>query len=335
MIELKKRLLNNPEKIIDILEYYGFHNVNQMYSEIRCGLDDSTNSTSIRIVLNERLTANDFARDIHGDLFSLIVSLKDKELKDVIKHVKKEVGVEYLEFNRNKKIFGGFYDNIKKRNQKVVELPTYNEEELNPYLNKYNVLFMKDGIDIPTQRKFKIGVCLDQCRITVPWFNYEGSLIGIEGRYMGDYEADEVSKWYPVIAFPKSKALFGYYINYIDLQSSERIYVGESSKFCMQLDCMGIKNATAIGGSSIHKEQIKQLSWLNPKEIVMCFDEGLEEEYIQRQVEKVKLLLKYFDVKVGYIFDRNNKVIPKGSKMSPSDLGRDSFDKLINNYIEW
>ena len=335
MIELKKRLVDDPEKIKDILEHYEFYSVNILTTEIRCALDESTNNTSIRVKLNDKLTANDFARDVHGDLFTLIVECKNQELKDVIKYIKKLLGIEYLQFNRNKRIFGGFYDNIKKRNDKPVELPIYDEEELEPYLNKYNSLFMRDGIDLPTQRKFKIGVCLDQCRITVPWFNYEGQLIGIEGRYMGDYERDEVSKWYPIIPFPKSKSLFGFYTNYTYLQQSERIYVGESSKFCMQLDCMGLHNGVAIGGNSIHREQIKQLSWLNPKEIVFCFDEGLEEEFILRQVEKARVLLKYLEIKVGYVLDRDNEVIPKGSKMSPTDLGRDIFDKLIENYIEW
>jgi hypothetical protein len=336
MIELKKRLLNNPEHIENLLEEYDFHNITLYGSrEIRCGLDESTNNTSIRIKLNDNLTANDFGRDIHGDLFSLIMKCKDVELKDIIKSVKEELGITYFEFQKTKKIFGGFYDGIKKRNRAGSELKKYDDSVMDDYLNKFNTLFLKDGISFETQRKFKIGVDFSSSRISVPWFDFEGDLVGIEGRYMGDYKKDEVSKWYPILAFPKSRALFGYNTNYTHLQSSDDIYVGESSKFVMQLDSWGIHTGVAVGGNSIHNQQIKQLSWLNPKRIIFCFDEGLEDELIQRQITKTKLLLNFFDIKIGFVIDRENKILEKGSKNSPSDVGIEGFKGLINNHIEW
>jgi hypothetical protein len=335
MIELKKRLMNNPHHIENILEEYDFHNIDVKSKEIRCGVDEKTNVTSIRIKLNENLTANDFGRDIHGDLFSLIMRSKNVELKDVIKTVKEELGITYIEFNKRKTIFGGFYDKIKKRNKNSLELKTYPEDIMKDYLNKYNTLFLKDGISFATQKKFNVGVDHLSCRISVPWYNYEGSLVGIEGRYMGDYKVDEVAKYFPIIPFPKSQVLFGYNTNYTSLQSSEEIYVGESAKFVMQLDSMGIDNAVSLGGNSIHNQQIKQLSWLNPKKIILCFDEGLDEELIHRQVEKTKILLKFFDIQVGFVIDKNNKVLEKGSKNSPSDVGLEGFKELINNFVEW
>jgi DNA primase len=335
MIELKKRLMDNPHHIENILEHYDFYNIDVRSREIRCGIDEKTNNTSVRIKLNENLTANDFGRDIHGDLFSLIMKSKKVDLKDIIQTVKTELGITYIEFNKPKKIFGGFYDRIKRRNQNSIELKKYDEDIMKDYINKYNTLFLKDGISFSTQRKFNIGVDHLSCRISVPWFDYEGSLVGIEGRYMGDYKQDEVSKWFPIIPFPKSQTLFGYNTNYINLQESDDIYVGESSKFVMQLDSMKIYNSLALGGNSIHNQQIKQLSWLNPKRIIFCFDEGLEEELILRQIEKTKILLKFFEIKVGFVIDRDHKILEKGSKNSPSDVGLDGFNELINNYVEW
>ncbi|MBD1379090.1 hypothetical protein [Metabacillus arenae] len=335
MIELKKRLMNNPHHIESILEEYDFHNVKVGTREIRCSIDEEGNATSIRIKLNENLTSNDFARDIYGDLFSLIMKCKKVELKEIIRTVKKELGISYIDFNKNKKIFGGFYDNIRKRNNSRIELKPYEEDVLNEYINKYNTLFLKDGINLLTQKKFKLGICHSTSRIVVPWYSYEGSLIGIEGRYMGNHEKDEVPKWFPLIAFPKSQALFGYYNNYEYLQSTEDIYVGESSKFVMQLDSWGIHKGVALGGKAIHNEQIKQLSWLNPKRIILCFDEGLEEELIINQVNKAKVLLKFFNMEVGYVSDKENKILSKGSKNSPTDVGLDKFKELIENYVVW
>lgn len=327
--------MNNPHHIESILEEYDFHNINIGNSEIRCSINEDGNNTSIRIKLNEKLTSNDWVRDFHGDLFSLIMTCKDVELKDVIRTVKEELGVSYIEFSKKQKIFGGFYDNVRRRNKDAIELKKYSEDVMKDYLNKYNTLFLKDGIDIDTQRKFKIGVCHTTSRITVPWYDYTGELIGIEGRYMGDYEKDEVSKWFPVIPFPKSQALFGYYNNYKYLQSSEEIYVGESSKFTMQLDSYGIHNSVALGGKSIHNQQIKLLSWLNPKKIIFCFDEGLDKELIINQVEKTKILLKFFNIEIGYVFDEDNLILEKGSKDSPSDVGLNNFKELIENNVKW
>jgi hypothetical protein len=335
MIELKKRLMNNPYHIENILEEYDFHNISTNSREIRCGIEENSNNTSIRIKLNENLTANDFVRDIYGDLFSLIMKCKNVELRHIIKTVKEELGITYIEFKKNKPIFGGFYDKIKKRNQLTTELKKYDDDVMKDYLNKYNTLFLRDGISFATQKKFKIGLDHSTSRISVPWYDFEDSLIGIEGRYAGDYEKDEVSKWFPLIAFPKSQSLFGYNINYPFLQGAEEIYVGESSKFVMQLDSMGINTSVALGGKVIHEQQIKQLSWLNPKRIILCFDEGLEEELIHRQVEKVKLLLKFFDIKIGYVSDKDNVILESGSKNSPSDVGADGFKELITKYVEW
>jgi len=335
MIELKKRLMNNPYHIENILEEFDFYNISVGQKEIRCGIDETTNNTSIRIKLNENLTANDFGRDIHGDLFSLIMKSRDVGLRDIIRVVKSELGIDYIEFKRTKEIFGGFYKNIKRRNQYVNELKKYDEDVMKEYLNKYNSFFLKDGISFKTQQKFKIGLDHVTSRISVPWYDYEGDLVGIEGRYIGDYKNDEVAKWFPLIAFSKSLALFGYNLNYTNLQGSEEIYVGESSKFVMQLDSMGIYNSVALGGNSIHNQQIKQLSWLKPKRIIFCFDEGLDEELILRQVEKAKILLKFFDIQIGYVIDRGNNYLPKGSKLAPSDLGITIFNELINNSIEW
>jgi hypothetical protein len=77
------------------------------------------------------------------------------------------------------------------------------------------------------------------------------------------------------------------------------------------------------------------LSWLNPKRIIFCFDEGLDEDLIHRQVEKTKILLKFFDIKIGHVSDKNNLILEKGSKSSPSDVGVDSFKNLVSNFVEW
>ena len=39
------------------------------------------------------------------------------------------------------------------------------------------------------------------------------------------------------------------------------------------------------------------------------------------------------DCKIGFILDKNNKYLPKGSKASPIDLGKEVFFKLCDECL--
>ena len=71
------------------------------------------------------------------------------------------------------------------------------------------------------------------------------------------------------------------------------------------------------------------------KKIVLAYDEGLEEDNVRMQAEKLVLNNAVFKNRVGYIYDKNNLILPKGSKASPSDLGKDAFLELMKNHIVW
>ena len=72
-----------------------------------------------------------------------------------------------------------------------------------------------------------------------------------------------------------------------------------------------------------------------PKKIVMCYDEGLDLNIIINQCIKIKESAKLFNIKVGYVYDENNEILKQGSKDSPSDLGKENFERLVNNHVRW
>lgn len=334
---LRKKLINNPIFIQNILEYYEFANISINSQEIRCGIEEDTNKNSIRIKLinNDYLYVSDYGRGINCDFFSFIIKSKNVNFGDVINTVKMELGIEYLSFTRRKPIFGGFYDKIRVKKLSTIDLNYQDDNILIPFSNKFNMKFIADGISIDTQRKFKIGLDVLSQRITCPWWSFDCRLVGITGRYNGDYEEDNTLKWFPVIPHPKSQTLYGYTENYQHLQGCEELYIGESEKFVLQLDTMEIYTGLALGGNSIHTPQIIHIINLNPKRLYFCYDEGLDEEIILAQIEKVKTMIKFFDIKIGFIIDRKNLIIPKDSKMSPTDLGKENFIELKNNFVEW
>ena len=334
--ELKKELCKNPDNVRKLLEYYKFYGIHATTKEIRCARDKESNKTSIRIILNDNLFAEDFAKAVKGDLFSIICSCRNLKLYDVLNTTKSmlniecgEIGVSY----NKKQVFGGLFDKLKKRNNDESICETYGEEILETYNNGYNVRFLRDGISLQTQKKFNVGYCNETNRITVPWRDFEGNIVGIMGRYNGT--SDTLPKWFPVIAFHKSMVLFGYSENYIHLLNNDVIYVGESEKFVLQLDTMGYNNAVALGKNSVSSHQMKAILRTLPKKIVMCYDEGLDLNIIINQCIKIKESAKLFNIEVGYVYDENNEILKQGSKDSPSDLGKENFERLVNNHVRW
>lgn len=333
--QLKKELYKNPDNIKKLLEYYRFYGIHSTSKEIRCARDKESNKTSIRILINENLNAEDFAKAIKGDIFSIICNCRKIQLSEVINttksilNIKGDIGGQI----EKRTVFGGLFDNLKKRRDETYSCETYGEEILENYNNGYNLRFLKDGISLKTQKKFNVGYCNETNRITVPWRDYEGNIVGIMGRYNGD--SDTLPKWFPIISFYKSMVLFGYSENYINIMNNDTIYVGESEKFVLQLDTMGYNNAVALGKSSISSCQMKAILRTLPKKIIMCFDEGLDINIILNQCIKIKESAKLFNISVGYVYDEENQILEKGSKSSPSDLGRENFERLVNNYVRW
>ena len=53
------------------------------------------------------------------------------------------------------------------------------------------------------------------------------------------------------------------------------------------------------------------------------------------QAEKLIVNNAMFQNKVGYIYDKENVIIPKGSKGSPSDYGKEAFLELCKSHVVW
>ena len=334
MKEIKELLLCNPEHIENILVTFGFYKVHKYKQEIMCCNSEKGSGASIHIKLNESISCKDYKYGEKGDIFSFLMKKRQLELMDILSVVKEELGLDSFTFSEKttNSVFGGAYRKIKRNSPDENKDTILSEDILIPYANKLNIRFLRDGINFDTQRKFQIGLDPFTQRITIPWRNALGELIGIMGRYTGHEEG--IPRWLPVIPFPKLNALYGYSINYKDLVDCDVLYVGESEKFPMALDSMGINTCLAIGRSEISSGQIKRIISLNPKEIIYCMDEGLPEEINIKNVKLTQQFLKYHNIKVGYVYDENNEILPKDSKSSPTDFSKEIFLRLVTEKVK-
>ncbi|WP_252225190.1 MULTISPECIES: hypothetical protein [unclassified Clostridium] len=341
-LEIKSYLYNNQDKLIQLLEHLDFTEIRyRVQDEIRCAYEEGWNLTGVKFKLSEHnISYSDYSNGIKGDIFLAVRNKLGYSEDDFFKSFK--YICDFLKINgsfkkiEKPKIFGGIFDKYKHKNSNLIcNIKAYPMEWLDDYDIIGNELFQKDGIDLLTQRKFKIGYDWNTNRIIIPEFSFEGELVGVTGRYNGqDYDEYGESKYYPIIEFPKSQVLFGYCQNYYDLCNSN-IFLVESQKSVMKMYSIGKRNFLALGGKSLSDIQIKYIQNLNPKSIIVSLDEDAKENEAIELCNMLKPKTSFMTYKVGYIYDRDKKYLEVGSKNSICDLEENKIKRCVKKYINW
>lgn len=328
--EIKKELLDNPEKLEELLEYFNFYNVHihQSYISFGRAQDTSKKSIVIRLEKNNYLYVTDYARNISKDLFSYISEQRLVDFKDIIGVVRNILSIDdFGLFNESRGIFGGFYEKIRKRSEYSVR--TYDESILDKYIPLANKRFVDDNISIAAQQFFGIRYDVESQGIVIPIHNQVGELIGAKIRCNYEVQDGEM-KYYYLIPCQASQTLYGYSQNYNYL-TNNIIYIYEAEKSIMQCFSYGIRNCVALGSGSISRKQVRMLLELNPKKIIFMHDVGYDLENILRNINMVKNYSRFSEVELGYwdFFDRlyDNKV-------SASDLGKKELLRIMDTEIK-
>ena len=328
--EIKKELLDNPEKLEELLEYFNFYNIHihQSYISFGRAIDSSKKSIAIRLEKNDYLYVSDYARNINQDLFTYISEQRLVDFKDIISVVRKILKIDdFSIFREPQGIFGGFYEKIRKKNEYTCR--TYDESILNKYVALANMRFIRDNITIDAQQFFNIRYDVESQGIVIPIYNQVGELMGVKVRCNYDVQDGEM-KYYYLIPCQMSQTLYGYSQNYNYLVNNV-IYIFESEKSVMQCYSYGIRNCVALGSGSISRKQVQMLLELNPKKIIFMHDTGYDLENILRNINMVKSYSRFSEVELGYwdYFDRLYD-----DKLSPSDSGREELLRIMDSEIK-
>lgn len=323
--DIKNHLLHNKRDLILLLKEYGYDKFTVNEDEIRCSKPDSSNGSTCRIRLNNSLMCTDFSSSFNGDIFELIIFHTDTTYSDIVSKCYEMFNIEDVDDED----FDGLDLDLDTKPKEVL-IPIYDKSEVDNYEHVWNMKFVEDNIMPKTQEVFGIGYDYRSRRITIPWFTVEGELLGVMGRAY--YTGYGNFKYVPLLRFKKHHSLYGIFENKKYIENS-RVYILESEKSVLQLHTMGLHNAVALGGNSIDNYRLSLLEKLNVKEIVFCFDEGLE---VDIQKRALKITKKYFGdkVKIGVMYDKHNKYLPKGSKCSPTDLGKETWGNMLK-CIKW
>ena len=323
-------MLDNPEKLEELLEYFNFYNIHihQSYISFGRAIDSSKKSIAIRLEKNDYLYVSDYARNINQDLFTYISEQRLVDFKDIISIVRKILKIDdFSIFREPQGIFGGFYEKIRKKNEYTCR--TYDESILNKYVALANMRFIRDNITIDAQQFFNIRYDVESQGIVIPIYNQVGELMGVKVRCNYDVQDGEM-KYYYLIPCQMSQTLYGYSQNYNYLVNNV-IYIFESEKSVMQCYSYGIRNCVALGSGSISRKQVQMLLELNPKKIIFMHDVGFDLENILRNINIVKSYSRFSEVELGYwdYFDRLYD-----DKVSASDLGKKELLRIMDTEIK-
>lgn len=330
--KIKEMLIDNPDKLITLLEIFGFEHINHRNTEIRFARSDSGGANiSIKLKNNPYCVVSDWSRGVCTDIISYIIQEKDVEFRGVLQTTKKILGLgNDWRPQQRKCLFAGIYENINRQNREV-QLKTYDESVLDKYERVGNLRFLRDGISLDAQKFFDIRFSIEDNAIIIPIYNEVGDIIGAKARLNGEPEEGE-SKYYYPIPVQVSQTLYGYSKNYEHLYGADTIYIGESEKFCMQLYTMGIRNCVSIGSHTISEKQAKLLLQLAPKSITFMLDEGLDLSETKRNIDIIKSVSSMMQVDM-YYFD-HTECLELGPKDAPSDHGIEVWSEIIENYIK-
>ena len=330
--EVKAKLLEQPESIINILDTFGFTRIRKNHREIRCAFEEGMNPTAVVIRLqdNENLFVKDYERNLSLDLINYLIQSKGISFKDVMNVIKQELHLDSIyNYKRKSGLFGGLYDKISHSNGEIV-VTTYPEEILEQFGRKPNSLWLKDEISLRTQRKWGIGYDVPSQRITMPIRTPSGEIMAIKGRLNGIPEEFE-PKYLYIINGPMSQTLFGYSENYSSLYENE-ILVVESEKSVLKMDSWGYNNVVALGSNSLSTTQAKLLMSLNPKRVTFLLDKSLPLENTKRNADLLKTFCTMRQLEIRYWNWTDNLTLD--DKSAPCDDTKAEFEYILSNEIE-
>lgn len=325
---LTNYLIDKPEEIIKILELTDFHNISFFdgKNEIRCSYYEGGNPTSVCINCNT-LKTYVFSRGVGGSLFYIISIHNNWTLQRTFNYILKILNIKDIKNVKTPYPFNGVYKQVRYKHcdkNDIIPLSVLDNYSFHP-----NTRFLKDNISFITQYKFNIHYDTVSQRIIVPWFNRKGELVGITGRYNFD-DLGNNPKWKTLKNFSKGNHLYGIYENQQEIKKEDYVIIGESEKFVMQLDSYGYKNGLALGNCNITDKQASLIKSLPVKKVILALDEGITAEHILKQCDKLKGGI-FNNKEIWCLYDNENKIIPKGSKASPTDFGKENFELLLNN----
>lgn len=333
--DLKDYIIDN-DKIPDVLESLNCGNIISHSTFYSASNPDGNNKVAIN-VYKDSLVTIDYTRDIPqtngtSDLFSLVQFFNKCNFFEALKFTCSVIGLDYYD-DLTKEIDPAIaYTKMIMQLNKIDDADDEDDKPVKPisehiltYYKPYvNDQFANDNIPYNVQRIFEIGYDEQSNRITIPIRDELGALCGVKGRWFGTIP-DGVSKYTYIEPCNKGKILYNLWLAYDFIKKMSCVYVFESEKAVMQAYSYGYYNCVASCGCKITQHQIRTLERISHN-IIFCYDSDITREKIDDIADKF-----IEETNVYAIIDKQQIYLKKEEKVSPTDKGKEVFQKLLNN----
>jgi hypothetical protein len=254
----------------------------------------------------------------------------------------------YGEVSVKKKITDfSWIDRIKRAKSKQyepIESEEINENILEVFANYPYQPWTEEHISYESMNVFEIGYYGLNNSITIPHRNAQGKLIGVRQRYLDERDIENIGKYTPVqmngrfLAHRLGNELYGLWICKEQILKTHQIILVEAEKSVLQAYSYYDKESIVVAccGSNISVNQIHIILDLEVSEVMYAPDRDYNdphsfeaEAWFNNQINKLKDIVPY--CKVYLIADSGYDL---SYKQSPTDCGKEIFEKLINNKIQ-
>lgn len=229
---------------------------------------------------------------------------------------------------------------VVKKEQNIPKLKKYDKKVLNPFIKAYPSEWYKEGISVPTMRKYNIMFYQEMFQTVIPHYDENGEIIGIRSR---NWKKDLVkrAKYIPTYVgdtgynHPLGYALYGLYQNKENIKRRKKAMIVEGEKSCLFSDTLyGDNNfVVAICGSSMSKYQADLLLELGIEEVIIALDKEYfitESDGFEEYMNKVKKIGRLFApyINTYHITDTRGYL---NFKESPLDVSKEVLENIMEH----
>ena len=339
----------NDRDVYSLLEHLGGNpkETNRgLDAQTICHNHDGSGKHNLRY-FSESHSFNCFSSCGHMSVYDLVSNVLELDFYNSFKYVLSFFNQSIYDMSYKQKSYEDDIDlsffnrEFKVESNKLKEL---NSNVLNVYYDQYYKGWIDEGISIKTMQKYNIKTSIIDEQIIIPHYDEDNRLVGVRCRNLNKQLVSDGKKYMPVfqgnemLNHSTGSVLYGLNFNKEMINKRRKIILFESEKAVMQLDSYmpDMSIGVCLSGSSLTNKQIEIIKDLNVDEVIVAIDKEFkqlgdeEEKYYAKKIEEtiLKKLNNMFHVSV--IWDLENDL---EAKMAPTDKGKETFMKLLNNRI--
>lgn len=326
-VELQDKIKTQPELIETILDKLNYIHIKDKGTYYSAGNNDGDNPNAL-CVYKDTLRYTNYTRGHTGNIISLVMTTHNCEFYEAINLIAKWIGFEGSDY-KIKYPFHSFYKQVIADQYGTIPVLEGYDETLLPPSDNFSLKWIKEGVDLGTQKDFGIRYDLETNGIIIPEFSIDNVLIGAKWRNADPFcEMNE--RWNMYLKFNQSYNLYGLNVNYSNIIKKGKVIVLEAEKSCCHLYGWGCRLGVSVNGHHISKVQQALLKSLMCDEIIVGFDKDVKEDEVRYNCEQLKTNNILYKNKISYIYDKEGLL---GEKDSPTDKGSEVFKELFKRRI--